>query len=65
MLPVAMTRPELQNPKPQSPLRPEEEYSGPIWKHPYLLYILLTAVLFTGLMSVAWLALENDWIPKR
>lgn len=46
-------------------LTPEREHEGSIWKHPYMIYILLTAVLFVALVVVAWLALENGWIPKR
>jgi hypothetical protein len=43
----------------------EPEHKGSIWKHPYLVYILLTVVLFVGLLVAAWLAQSNDWIPKR
>lgn len=51
-----MTNPTLKN---------EEEHQGPIWKHPYLLYVLLTVVLFLFLLGMGWLALENGWIPNR
>jgi hypothetical protein len=43
----------------------EPEHTGSIWKHPYLVYIVLTVVLFAGLLVAAWLAQTNDWIPKR
>jgi hypothetical protein len=43
--------------------RPEREFDGPIWKHPYALYILLTAILFIFLVLAAWLAIENHWLP--
>jgi len=43
----------------------EAEFSGPLWKHPYFLYILITIVLFGLLVLLAWLAVENDWVPKR
>jgi hypothetical protein len=46
-------------------MRHEPEHQGPIWKHPYMIYILLTLVLFAGLLFVGWLAYENDWIPSR
>jgi hypothetical protein len=44
---------------------PEPEHQGSIWKHPYFVYILLTVVLFGGLLAAAWLAQMNDWIPRR
>lgn len=43
----------------------EPEHKGPLWKHPYVLYILLTTALFALLLSLAWLGMENDWIPRR
>ncbi len=46
-------------------LKPEREHQGPIWKHPYVLYLILTVVLFIGLLLIGWLALNNDWIPSR
>jgi hypothetical protein len=46
-------------------LKPEREHPGPIWKHPYVLYLLLTVVLFGALLFIGWLALENGWIPSR
>lgn len=46
-------------------LRPETEHSGPIWTHPYLIYVGLTAVLFLFLVVMAYLALSNGWIPNR
>jgi hypothetical protein len=49
----------------QNRLSSEPEHQGSIWKHPYLVYILLTVVLFCGLLAAAWLAQMNDWIPKR
>jgi hypothetical protein len=48
-----------------SSLRPENEHEGPLWKHPYFLYIILTAVLFLLLVGTAWLAIANGWIPHR
>jgi len=35
------------------------------WKHPYVIYIVLTLVLFGFMLLMAYLAIENDWIPKR
>jgi hypothetical protein len=54
----------MNSPSP-SPSKPEEEHQGPIWKHPYLLYILLTAFLFLFLIFMGWLALKWEWIPNR
>lgn len=47
-----------------SPTR-EKEHEGPIWKHPYVLYVLLTMVLFFFLIAMAWLAWTQNWIPSR
>jgi hypothetical protein len=47
------------------PIKPEPEHEGSIWTHPYLLYILLTAALFLGLVFFGWLAYENGWVPSR
>lgn len=46
-------------------LKPEREHQGPIWKHPYMLYIVLTVLLFAILLAIGWLALENGWVPSR
>lgn len=43
----------------------EPEHQGSIWKHPYMIYIALTILLFGFLVVVGWLALENGWIPDR
>jgi hypothetical protein len=43
----------------------EPEHQGPVWTHPYFLYIVLTAVLFLGLLFIGWLAWENGWVPSR
>ncbi len=48
----------------ESPKR-EPEFSGPIWKHPYFIYIWLTAGIFAFLSTIAYVAYVNDWIPKR
>ena len=47
------------------PTEKEPEHTGPAWKHPYALYIVLTVVLAIGLGVVAWLAVTNDWVPHR
>jgi hypothetical protein len=44
-------------------IREGDEKMG--WKHPYVLYILLTLALFLFLILIAYLAVTNDWIPKR
>lgn len=46
-------------------LKPEEEHTGSIWKHPYMIYVALTLILFVLLVVVGWLAWTNGWIPNR
>lgn len=55
----------MTTPRTQGVPEPEREHTGPIWKHPYVLYILLTVVLFLLLLFLTWLAMENGWIPNR
>jgi hypothetical protein len=43
----------------------EAEHQGSIWKHPYMIYIMLTAALFGFLVFMAYLAIKNGWIPNR
>jgi hypothetical protein len=43
----------------------EPERKGSGWKHPYVIYIVLTTLLFAGLVVAGWLALSNGWIPSR
>lgn len=43
----------------------EPEWKGPIWRHPYFLYVLLTVGLFGFLVLVGWVAYQADLIPKR
>jgi len=43
----------------------EPEHEGSLWTHPYAIYIILTVVLFVFLILMGYLALENDWIPRR
>jgi hypothetical protein len=50
---------------PTQNLKHEEEHVGSIWKHPYMIYIILTIALFLSLVFVAWLAWTNGWIPNR
>jgi hypothetical protein len=45
--------------------RGEPEHEGPLWKHPYILYVLLTCALFAVLLFAGWLAWTNGWIPNR
>lgn len=42
-----------------------DEFDGPAWKHPYMLYCLLVVLLFIFLLGMAYMAIENDWIPSR
>lgn len=43
----------------------ESEWTGPWWKHPYMVYIFGVVGLFVFLGLMGYLAVENDWIPKR
>ncbi len=43
----------------------EAEWSGPWWKHPYMAYLIGVLTLFAFLGVMTYLAIENDWIPKR
>ncbi len=55
-------------PKPAAPFQPappEREHEGSIWKHPYMIYILITAVLFVFLVVAGTLALNGTWLPQR
>lgn len=61
-----------KSPSSQRPLRPhevqrqkEKEFAGPAWKHPYMIYVWLTVVLFLFLLVMGYLAKQNDWIPDR
>ena len=45
-------------------LKGEEEHKGSIWKHPYMLYVVLTVVLFVVSVVAARLALKNGWLPN-
>ncbi len=53
------------NEKDPKPLAPEVEHKGSIWTHPYMIYVLLTTVLFVLLGFMAWLAWTNGWIPNN
>lgn len=57
----ASPSPEREKPFPER----EPEYSGSIWKHPYVLYIMITVPLFLLLILMAWLAVKNGWLPDR
>lgn len=57
--------PNQENVPPQQTRESEKEWSGPAWKHPYMLYMIGTLGLFMFLLLMGYLAVENDWIPKR
>lgn len=57
--------PTRENPTEGNPRKYEREWTDAGWKHPYVLYIGATALLFGFLILMGYLALENDWIPKR
>ena len=52
---------------PETPPVPktETEWTQAGWKHPYFIYIASTVALFAFLLLMGYLALENDWLPKR
>ncbi|MFZ9595325.1 MAG: hypothetical protein ACO3A2_04530 [Bdellovibrionia bacterium] len=41
----------------------EKEHTGSIWTHPYMIYVLLTLVLFLFLLFAGWLAWSEGWLP--
>lgn len=43
----------------------EPEHEGPIWKHPYMVYVMLNVVLFVFLLIAAYVAWTSGWIPER
>jgi hypothetical protein len=47
------------------PRRFEKEWTDAGWKHPFVLYLGGVVLLFGFLLLMGYLALENDWIPKR
>ena len=44
---------------------PEAEQTGTIWKHPYLVYVIITFFLFIFLVLMGWLAIHEGWLPNR
>jgi hypothetical protein len=44
---------------------PEKEHTGSIWTHPYMVYIILTMILFGGLVFAGYLAIKNGWLPNQ
>ena len=54
-----------QAPQASKAVQHEAEFTGSGWKNPYVLYIILTTVLFLFLVLMGYLALQNDWIPHR
>lgn len=43
----------------------EPEFVGSIWRHPYMAYVYLTAIIFGGMILIGWMALDQGWIPSR
>jgi hypothetical protein len=58
-----MSSADQENPKPVA--TPEREFKGPLWKHPYFMYIWLSMIPFVLLLVLAWLALKNGWLPNH
>jgi len=46
-------------------LRFEKEWNGPTWRHPYVIYIILTIALFATLVTVALIMKSAGWVPTR
>lgn len=44
---------------------PELEHTGPIWTHPYMIYIVGTTLLFLIVVLAGWWAWTHDIIPHR
>jgi hypothetical protein len=49
----------------EPPQSPEREHEGSIWKHPYLVYVVLTVLLFGFLLVAGYVALRSGILPKR
>lgn len=60
-----MTTPLTRDTTASSQRPHEPEHQGPLWKHPYFLYVILTAVLFGILLIAGYIAYHNDLIPNR
>ena len=56
-------RPPASEQKPQREHEPE--FEGPVWKHPYMIYIWLTAALFVFLLGAGWFAWTSGILPDR
>ncbi len=54
-----------QKPSPDKPPAREPEHRGSIWTHPYMVYVILTMILFGFLCAMAFLALKNGLLPNR
>jgi hypothetical protein len=50
--------------KPKPVREPEREFDGPIWKHPYFMYIWLSLIPFALLLVASYLAIKNGWLPN-
>lgn len=57
--------PSAENSPEKAGKKSEKEWTQAGWKHPYAIYIGATALLFAFLLLMGYLAIENDWIPKR
>ncbi|MBC7386201.1 MAG: hypothetical protein H7301_08595 [Cryobacterium sp.] len=61
--------PHVRDSPPSTPLvtppRSGNDWSGSGWKHPYVIYLFATVALFGFLLLMGYLAIENEWIPKR
>ena len=50
---------------PRGDQKPEEDWTGPWWKHPYMVYLFAVLGLFAFLGLMGYLAVVNEWIPTR
>ena len=62
--------PDMENPRESESKKPTEPNGMPVdkrsfWTHPYFLYFVGNGILFAVGLTVAYLAIKNDWIPHR
>lgn len=46
-------------------LSPEPEHRGSMWTHPYVLYLILTLLLFLLLLLASWYVWSSGLVPNR
>ncbi len=62
-----MTTSEQKSPDSSAPapsaLDRLDQSSG--WRHPYMIYVVLTALIFIAMIGIAYWALNSDLLPKN